>query len=172
MLRQPGPLFSSGLRSSSPGKSSRAGGVRYPGTNRSHSETPNRDVYWSPTLRICDWSFGYRYGHSGSLTTAGSYPWMKDRMGVIMIQAPGHRWRPPSHLLFCILGAGSRISLIPKQLLIPKSIESEHVANALLNLHRKEETRNYSGVTEYKNKMLLVHWESTSKQSVCASVRV
>ena len=97
---------------------------------------------------------------------------MKDRMGVIMIQAPGHRWCPPSHLLFCILGAGSRISLIPKQLLIPKSIESEHVANVLFNLHRKEETRNYySGVTEYKNKMLLVHWESTSN-NLCVPVCV
>ena len=43
------------------------------------------------------------------------------------------------------------------------------MANALFNLHIKEETRNYySGVTEYKNKMLVVHWESTSKQSVCA----
>ena len=47
------------------------------------------------------------------------------------------------------------------------------MANVLFNLHRKEETRNYySGVTEYNNKMLLVPWESTSKQSVCASVRV
>ena len=114
VLRQLGPLSSSVLRFSSPGKSSRAGGVRCPGTNRSQPETPDHDACWSPTLRIRDGSFGYRCGHSGSLTTAGSYPWMKDRMGVIMIQAPGHRWRPHSHLLFCILGTRSRISLITK----------------------------------------------------------
>ena len=79
---------------------------------------------------------------------------------------------PHSHLLFCIWELGAELASSQRQLLIPKSIESEHVANVLFNLHRKEETRNYySGVTEYKNKMLLVHWESTSN-NLCVPVCV
>ena len=52
--------------------------MRCPGTSRSQPETPNRDACWSPTLRIRDGSFGSRCGHSGSVTTGGSYPRMKE----------------------------------------------------------------------------------------------
>lgn len=77
-LSQPGPLSSPVLRSSSPRKSGRAGGVRCPGTNRSQPETPNHDACGPPVLRSRDWSFGSSRSHSGSLTTGGSYPRMKE----------------------------------------------------------------------------------------------
>lgn len=77
-LSQPSPLSSPVLRSSSPRKSGRAGGVRCPGTNRSQPETPNHDACGSPALRSRDWSFGSSRSHSGSLTTGGSYPRMKE----------------------------------------------------------------------------------------------
>ncbi|KAM7234577.1 hypothetical protein CapIbe_014735 [Capra ibex] len=69
-LSQPGPLSSPVLRSSSPGKSGRAGAVRCPGTNRCQPETPNHDACGPPALRSRDWSFGSRCSHSGSWAQA------------------------------------------------------------------------------------------------------
>ena len=77
-LSQPGPLSSPVLRSSSPGKSGRAGAVRCPGSNRCQPETPNHDACGPPALRSRDQCFGSSRGHSGSLTTGASYPRMKE----------------------------------------------------------------------------------------------
>lgn len=114
-MSQPGPLSSSVLRSSSPGKSGRAGGVRCPGTNRSQAETPDHDACGSPALRSRDWSFGSRRGHSASLTTGGSYPWMKEEED--RGDADPGTWTqvvPPQSPSFRVLGAGSRVSLPQK----------------------------------------------------------
>lgn len=91
----------------------------------------------------------------------------------MVIWAPGHRWCHHSHLAFSVPGVGSRVSLTQKGGFCFQANREEHVASALFNLGRKDETRNqYSGVTEHISKQNAYSPLGKDLEASCACVLV